>query len=572
MSGNTYLNVPFAEKNDAKQLGARWDPGERAWYVPSGVDTAAFARWLGATPDAPPARRDSPTLAVAAGMDEKAPAQAIGLADYLSNAGLIVREHLAAPTWVVAEIAEANLQRAGHLYLTFAETAPDGHVRAQARGVAFNAQRCSWYREFEDVVGQGPAVGMKVLVQVGCELNIRYGFTLRIHAIDPSFTVGEFARKVAQIRKQLEAVGVLRAQDAHPLPVDYTRIAVISPAGAAGLGDFQRDAAMLEQLGLVRFTYLEANFQGPDTERTLLAALSAMDRQHRDQPFDVCIVLRGGGSQLDLDWLNNLAVARAIAAAGLPVFTAIGHERDHVALDDVALRSFDTPSKAIAHVRQTITARAAAAARDLLLIEKAARARVDRLAQRLDAGWQRTGSSAMKHLTQLQAQTQGRYIHVAEAARGRLHRAGAEVAQMYGAAGRGALQRVSKLQGNVSGLDQRAHHGAQVAVQRMASAVEAQTQRLTGVAGRRIDRAAVAVERAYEGVGTLARRRIEHLERGVERTWHQVALADPDRILNRGFVLVQQDGRTVTHASKADGTVTLRWRDGERIARIEPSA
>ena len=38
-------NVPFAEKDEAKQLGARWDPKRRKWYVPPGVDAALFARW-----------------------------------------------------------------------------------------------------------------------------------------------------------------------------------------------------------------------------------------------------------------------------------------------------------------------------------------------------------------------------------------------------------------------------------------------------------------------------------------------------------------------------------------------
>jgi hypothetical protein len=41
----TVLNVPFAEKEEAKQLGARWDPKRRKWYVPAGVDAAPFSRW-----------------------------------------------------------------------------------------------------------------------------------------------------------------------------------------------------------------------------------------------------------------------------------------------------------------------------------------------------------------------------------------------------------------------------------------------------------------------------------------------------------------------------------------------
>lgn len=41
----TYLNVPFAEKDQAKTLGARWDPNRKKWYVPSGVELNLFARW-----------------------------------------------------------------------------------------------------------------------------------------------------------------------------------------------------------------------------------------------------------------------------------------------------------------------------------------------------------------------------------------------------------------------------------------------------------------------------------------------------------------------------------------------
>lgn len=40
------LKVPFAEKDEAKALGARWDAAIKKWYVPAGVDAAPFARWM----------------------------------------------------------------------------------------------------------------------------------------------------------------------------------------------------------------------------------------------------------------------------------------------------------------------------------------------------------------------------------------------------------------------------------------------------------------------------------------------------------------------------------------------
>ena len=42
----TNLQVPFAEKDEAKQLGARWDPARRLWYVQNVQDLSAFSRWL----------------------------------------------------------------------------------------------------------------------------------------------------------------------------------------------------------------------------------------------------------------------------------------------------------------------------------------------------------------------------------------------------------------------------------------------------------------------------------------------------------------------------------------------
>ncbi|WP_235603254.1 DUF5710 domain-containing protein [Piscirickettsia litoralis] len=51
-----YLNVPFAEKDEAKRLGARWDPSARSWYILPHVDTDPFTRWL-KNAAAPPKKR-----------------------------------------------------------------------------------------------------------------------------------------------------------------------------------------------------------------------------------------------------------------------------------------------------------------------------------------------------------------------------------------------------------------------------------------------------------------------------------------------------------------------------------
>lgn len=67
-----FLNVPYAEKDQARELGARWNPTRKRWYVPNGVATEPFARWMakeGEAPSSPssPSSRDERTAKLVTG-------------------------------------------------------------------------------------------------------------------------------------------------------------------------------------------------------------------------------------------------------------------------------------------------------------------------------------------------------------------------------------------------------------------------------------------------------------------------------------------------------------------------
>ncbi len=59
-TANINLKVPFAEKDQAKSLGARWNGELKVWYVPPGTDSAPFAKWF--TDAVPAASAASPVL------------------------------------------------------------------------------------------------------------------------------------------------------------------------------------------------------------------------------------------------------------------------------------------------------------------------------------------------------------------------------------------------------------------------------------------------------------------------------------------------------------------------------
>ena len=69
----TYLNCPFAEKDEAKALGARWDAQKKKWYVQDVQDLAPFERWLAEGAAAAPAPRSNASGPVRTGPKQLAP-------------------------------------------------------------------------------------------------------------------------------------------------------------------------------------------------------------------------------------------------------------------------------------------------------------------------------------------------------------------------------------------------------------------------------------------------------------------------------------------------------------------
>lgn len=69
LEARTYLKVPYAERDVAKGLGARWDGQRKSWYVPPGDELAPFEKWpvvptpaVAVKAEAPAASTDGATL------------------------------------------------------------------------------------------------------------------------------------------------------------------------------------------------------------------------------------------------------------------------------------------------------------------------------------------------------------------------------------------------------------------------------------------------------------------------------------------------------------------------------
>lgn len=226
--------------------------------------------------------------------------------------------------WVCVEASEVKAARNGHLYFNFVEHDASGREIAKCNGVLWANRAKSVLQRFNTATGGDLKPGLKLLVQAVAEMHPQYGFSLQVLDIDPSYTLGDMEQKLAKIRDTLTREGAFDRNKRLRKPLDFRRVAVIAPDGAAGLGDFRQEADRLSAHGVVEFLYYSALFQGAGAAESISKAFSSVLLDHTETPFDAVCLIRGGGAKTDLAWLNELAIARVICDSPIPVFRGLG--------------------------------------------------------------------------------------------------------------------------------------------------------------------------------------------------------------------------------------------------------
>ncbi|MBR5717043.1 MAG: exodeoxyribonuclease VII large subunit [Bacteroidales bacterium] len=259
----------------------------------------------------------------------------------------VVNNSFADPIWVVAELSDVHVAANGHCYMTLIEKEPKrGVTLASVRGMIW-ANRWWLLRDgFLEQTGQQFASGLKVMILVQVTMHELYGLGLNILDVDPTYTLGELARRRREILKQLTDDGVINMNRELQFPLLPRRIAIISAEGAAGYGDFVKQLSANTE-GLKFYCHLfPATMQGQQTEPSVIAALERIYEVH--EYFDVVVIIRGGGATVDLASFDSYLLAFNIAQFPLPIIVGIGHDRDETVLDHVAHTSVKTPTAAAA--------------------------------------------------------------------------------------------------------------------------------------------------------------------------------------------------------------------------------
>lgn len=246
---------------------------------------------------------------------------------------------------VSAEISEQREHSSGHCYLELIQKdAASGQTIARARANIWANTYRTLRPYFEQATGRKLQAGVKVLVTASVSFHPNYHYSLTIWDIDPTYTIGDMARRRAEIIKRLTDDGIIDDNKKTEWSLLPRRVAIISSPSAAGYGDF------LNQLhgnprGYKFYTALfAAAMQGDASENSIIGAMERIFEAQEN--FDCVVIIRGGGATSELNCFDSYPLAQSVAQFPLPVIVGIGHERDETVLDYVANTRVKTPTAA----------------------------------------------------------------------------------------------------------------------------------------------------------------------------------------------------------------------------------
>lgn len=244
--------------------------------------------------------------------------------------------------WVKAEVSSIQVKSNGHCYMDLTQSG-DGAALARAKAVVWRSRYAQLAPKFKDGAGALLAPGTEALLLVRVSYSELYGLTLTVDDIEPRFSLGAAELLRRRTVERLEADGMMDRQKSLGLALIPRRLAVVSAEGAAGYGDFMRHLTENEFGFAFDVRFFGATMQGADAPASIADALSRAECGEDWTP-DAVLLIRGGGSAFDLACFDDYGLCLAIACCSIPVFTAIGHDKDYHVADMVAYDFVKTPT------------------------------------------------------------------------------------------------------------------------------------------------------------------------------------------------------------------------------------
>ncbi|WP_157208914.1 exodeoxyribonuclease VII large subunit [Mariniflexile maritimum] len=242
--------------------------------------------------------------------------------------------------WLKVEIASINFHRSGHVYLELAEN-QNGNTIAKCKAIIWNYQipqiRQALGKDFDNILKKGN----EILCYTSIQFDLAYGLSLLITDVNLEFAVGHIEKKRQETIDRLKKEGLIDLNKRIPIPLVIKTIALIASKDTSGYQDFVKNITENQYGYKFNIELFSSSVQGNTAEIEIVNRLKTINQKK----YDCVVIIRGGGSKIDLDIFNSYEISKQISQMQSPVFSGIGHETDITVIDFAANKSFKTPTE-----------------------------------------------------------------------------------------------------------------------------------------------------------------------------------------------------------------------------------
>lgn len=242
--------------------------------------------------------------------------------------------------WLKVEIVSINFHRSGHVYLELAEN-QNGNTIAKCKAIIWNYQipqiRQALGKDFDNILKKGN----EILCYTSIQFDVAYGLSLLITDVNLEFAVGQIEKKRQETIDRLKKEGLLDLNKRINVPLVIKTIALIASKDTSGYQDFIKNITENQYGYKFDIELFSSSVQGNTAEIEIVNRLITINQKK----YDCVVIIRGGGSKIDLDIFNSYEISKQISQMQSAVFTGIGHETDITVIDFAANKPFKTPTE-----------------------------------------------------------------------------------------------------------------------------------------------------------------------------------------------------------------------------------
>jgi exodeoxyribonuclease VII large subunit len=242
--------------------------------------------------------------------------------------------------WLKVEITSINFHRSGHTYIELAENI-NGKTVAKCKAIIWSHNTS----QIREVLGEDFNSILKKGNEILCYTNIQFdtahGLSLLITDINLEFAVGQIEKKRQETLDRLKKEGIINLNKQIKIPFVISNIAVIASEKTSGYQDFIKNIQDNQYKYKYNLEIFSSAVQGNAAELEILKKLKTINKQK----YDCVVIIRGGGSKMDLDVFNSYKISKQISKMQSAVFSGIGHETDITVIDFAANQAFKTPTE-----------------------------------------------------------------------------------------------------------------------------------------------------------------------------------------------------------------------------------